>query len=98
MTMIAGLVSVNAAGIASGTGLAKELFDDYLPEAGDIPVGPLGAQSKRQIAKLCNSVAKTVVQHITLNAVVTVPPGVSVTVAVPAGTGATTAPGVGTVA
>lgn len=96
--MIAGTVSVNGLGIASGAGLAKELYDDYLPSAGAIPAGPLGATSKQQIASLCNSFAQTVVAHIVTNAVVTIPPGVPVTVAVPAGTGATVAPGVGTVA
>jgi len=97
MTMLAGTVSVNGAGIASGVGLAKELYDNYAPTLG-VPAGPLGATSKQQIASLCNSFAQTVVQHIITNAVVTVPPGVAVTVAVPAGTGATVAPGVGTVA
>ena len=98
MPLIPGAVSVNAAGVASGVGLAKELYDGYLPSVGGIPAGPLGAQSKKQIADLCNTFAQVTVAHIIANAVVTVPPGVLVSVAFPAGTGATSGPGVGTVA
>jgi hypothetical protein len=48
---------------------------------------------------LCNAIAQAVVSHIVANAVVTVPPGVLVSVAVvgAAGTGATTAPGMGVI-
>jgi hypothetical protein len=97
MSLFAGAVSVSAAGVASGIGLAKEIFDDYLPKVAGIPVGPIGATAKQQIADLCNSIAQKTVSHIMTNAVVTTPPGVPVTVAVPAGTGATTAPGVGAI-
>jgi hypothetical protein len=45
----------------------------------------------------CAAIAEAVIEHIVALAVVTVPPGVAVTVAVPAGTGATIAPGVGTI-
>jgi hypothetical protein len=95
MPLNPGAVSVDAAGIATGVGLAKEIYDDYLPKVDGIPSGPLGAQSKKQIADMCNSFAQKTLAHVVANAVATTPPGVAVQVAVPAGTGATTAPGVG---
>ena len=65
MAMDAG--SVNAAGI--GTGLAKEMFDDYSPKLNIIGLGAVVAL--QQIADLCNSIAQTVVPHIQSNAEIT---------------------------
>ena len=65
MAMDAG--SVNAAGI--GSGLAKELFDDYSPKLDITGAGALAAF--QQIADLCNSIAQTVVPHIQDNAEIT---------------------------
>ena len=64
MSMDAG--SVNAAG--AGSGLAKEMFDDYSPKLDITGAGSVAAF--QQIADLCNSFAQTVVAHITANAVV----------------------------
>ena len=98
--MIAGIVTVDPTGNASGAGLAKEIFDDYVPKFAGIPAGPTGAQAKQQLADLCNSIATKTVAHITANAVVTVAASIPVTTAgsATAQTGMTTAPGVGTVA
>ena len=100
MAMNAGSVSISGAGVATGVGLAKEIFDDYLPTVPGIPAGPLGAAAKQQLANLCNSVASKTVAHIMTNAVVTVPANipVSTTGSPAAQTGFTTAPGVGSVA
>jgi predicted transcriptional regulator len=49
------------------------------------------------LTALCDALAAATVEHIVAVGVVTIPPGVAVTVVVPAGTGATTAPGVGTI-
>ncbi len=65
MAMDAG--SVDGAG--AGTGLAKELFDDYSPKLGITGVG--AAAGLQQVADLCNSFAQTVVAHITDNAEIT---------------------------
>ncbi len=65
MAMDAG--SVNGAGV--GSGLAKELFDDYSPKLGITGAG--AAAGLQQIADLCNSIAQTVVPHIKTNAEIT---------------------------
>ncbi len=98
MPLLAGTVTVSPLGVATGVGLAKEIFDDYLPKVAGIPAGPPGAVAKQQLADLCNSFASKTIAHVLANITVTVPLGVPVQVAVPAGTGATTAPGVAVVA
>lgn len=98
MPMNAG--SVNGAGV--GTGLAKELFDDYSPKLGIVGVG--AAEGLSQIADLCNSIAQVVVAHIAANATVSTSVTTSVAAGIPVATtgtaaaqaGATTAPGAGT--
>lgn len=65
MAMDAG--SVNGAGV--GSGLAKEIFDDYEPKLGIEGAG--AAAGKQQVADLCNSIAQKVVAHIVANAEVT---------------------------
>ena len=95
MAMNAG--SVNAAG--GGSGLAKEMFDDYEPKLGITP-GPGAVAGKQQIADMCNSFAQTIIAHITANAVVSTsvafPIPVTTAVVGSVGTGGTTAPGTGT--
>ena len=80
--------SVNGAGI--GSGLAKELFDDYSPKLGISGVG--AAAGFQQIADLCNSIAQTVVPHIVANAEVAT--STSSTVTVTSVSGVTVGPGV----
>jgi hypothetical protein len=98
--MLAGAVVIDETGVATGVGLAKEIFDDYLPKFPAIPAGPLGSASKQQIADLCNSFASKTIAHVLTNITIVVPPGVAVATAgtAAAQTGATTAPGVATVA
>ncbi len=99
MAMDAGTVAPGGA----GTGMAKELYDDYRPKLGDLGIAPGSITAEQQIADLCNSIAKVMVAHITDNAEVltsvttTVPAPIPVTTAVVlgVGTGATTAPGAG---
>lgn len=99
MSLNAGSVTINGAGVVSGSGLAREIFDDYLPKVPGIPAGPLGASAKSQLADLCNSFASKTIAHVLANISVVVPSGVAVattgTAAAQAGT--TTAPGVATV-
>lgn len=71
MAMTRGSVTINpTTGSASGTGVAKEIFDVY-----DATIDYQGltgtnlAQARKQIADLCNSVAY-VIDHIKTNAVV----------------------------
>ena len=99
MPLLAGAVSISPLGVATGVGLAKEIFDDYLPKVPGIPAGILGVTAKTQLADLCNSIAQVVVAHIVTNAIVTTPLGIPVTTAgtALAQTCATTAPGIGTV-
>lgn len=71
MAMTKGSVSVDGSGNVSGTGFAKELYDDFAPKISGIPGGAAGASAKQRIADLCNSIAK-VIDHITAHAEVTV--------------------------
>lgn len=80
--------SVNGAGV--GSGLAKELFDDYSPKLGITGVG--AAAGLEQVADLCNSIAQTVLPHIIANAQVSTT--TSSTVTVTSVSGVTTGPGV----
>ena len=83
--------------VASGTGLAKELFDDLLPKLG---LPPLSLEVEAGLADMCDSIAQTVIAHFIANGVVstTVASGIAVATAgsAAAQTGATTAPGAGT--
>ena len=99
MAMVPGSVSISALGVASGVGLAKEMFDDYLPKVAGIPAGPLGAVAKGQLADLFNSIAQKTIAHVLANATTVTPSGVAVatTGTAAAQTGATTAPGVGSI-
>lgn len=72
MTMNAGAVAIDVNGNVSGAGLAREIFDDYLPKLGTLPSGPTGAAGKKQLADLCNSFASKTIAHIVANAAVTV--------------------------
>lgn len=80
--------SVDGNGV--GTGLAKELFDDYSPKLGITGGG--AAAALQQVADLCNSIAQTVVPHIVANAVVAT--NTTSTVTVTSVSGVTTGPGV----
>lgn len=69
-------------------------------KAGLLANGDAQAVDNAALTALCDEVATAVVAHVIANAVVTVPPGVAVSVVDPisgALVGATTAPGVGTV-
>ncbi len=74
-----------AAGLSAA--MRAALLSD--PETGAVDDTPLTA--------FCDVLAQAIVTYVVANAVVTVPPGVAVTVAIPAGTGATVAPGVGAI-
>jgi hypothetical protein len=95
MPMIVGTVSVTG-GVASGTGLSKELYDAI---AGKVTFSgtPVDQPAKATIADMASAIAGAVVAHIQANAAVTtsgtVPLGVAVTVVPATGIGATTAPG-----
>lgn len=65
--MNGGAVSVNmTTGAASGSGLAKELYDALVSSYGSSTPG-----GKKQLADLCNAIGPTVVAHIVANAQVT---------------------------
>lgn len=101
MPLIPGSVSINGAGVASGTGLALALYNAaqtaYAVAPAQVPQNVPGAQES--LAKLCNVFAQVTCAHIIANALVTVPAGVAVatTGTAAAQTGATTAPGLGTI-
>lgn len=101
MTLNAGSVTVNGAGVASGTGLALALHNTLISafgaSPGAVPQNVPGAQE--QIAKIAQAIAQQVIAHILANAVVTIPAGTPVTVSGSATTqtGATTAPAVGAI-
>lgn len=65
MAMEAGTVSISGAGIASGTGAAKFLYDELIQDYSN----PLLAQ-KQQVASFCNRIAK-IITYIENNAQVT---------------------------
>jgi hypothetical protein len=71
MALNAGSVSIASDGTASGTGLAREIYDDYLPKVAGVPAGAQGAAAKHQLADLCNSFASKTIAHIVANAEVT---------------------------
>lgn len=95
MPLIVGTVTVTG-GVASGTGLSKELYDAI---AGKVTFSgtPVDQTAKATIADMASAIAGAVVAHIKANAAVTtsgtVPLGVAVSVVPATGIGATTAPG-----
>lgn len=94
MPLIAGSVSINGAGAASGAGLAKELYDAlvsaYGMTPGAHPQNVPGAQ--QQLAVMANVIGQVVVAHLVANALITVPStAVATTGTAAAQTGTTTA-------
>lgn len=71
MALNAGSVTIGPTGTASGTGLAKRIYDDYQPKIG-APAGAAGVDAKQRIADLCNSIAVGVVAEVVANGEVTV--------------------------
>lgn len=72
MAMSKGSVSIDASGVATGSGATKALYDVYIAKlASLIPAGAAGAPAKVQIADLCDTVA-TLVDYIKTNGEVTV--------------------------
>lgn len=102
MPLLAGTTTVTA-GVSSGTGLSKELFD-ALRSQQSITEQPLNQVPLAEMAKFCNTIASVVISHITTNAtitasaVLTVASGIAVatTGTAAAQAGATTAPGTAT--
>ena len=71
MPMVAGSVSISGGGVASGTGFAKQMYDDL--EAGTDFQGISGgalAVAKNQLATLANAAA-TLITHVQSNSAVT---------------------------
>ena len=98
MAMNEGSVSISASGVASGSGLAKEIYDEMESETNfGTLLPPQQAVPKEQLAVLARAMAK-VVPHIANNAVVTttVGAGINVLVDTQSGAGATTGTGTGT--
>ncbi len=100
MPLVAGSVSINGAGAATGTGLSKTLYDalvsGYAMTPGAHPQNVPGAQE--QLAVLANTIGQVVIAYLLANALITVPSGIAVatTGTAAAQTGATTAPAVAT--
>ena len=69
MALQAGSVTVDGSGQASGSGWAKEFYDNYAPKV--LPAGA-PASAAQQVADLANSLAATLFPHFTDNAQVTV--------------------------
>jgi len=98
--MIIGTVSVTA-GIASGVGLSKELYDGLQSAQGIVP-GPQNDTPLQQLAKFANTIAQVVVAHIQAHATVATTDTGIVAAGIPVATagspsaqvGATTATGV----
>jgi hypothetical protein len=67
MTLLAGTVTVTA-GVASGTGFAKALYDARLSALGITP-GPQNHAGLAEMAKVCNA-DSTVITYFVSNAVV----------------------------
>lgn len=102
MPLVAGTVSINGAGVASGAGMARELYDALESAYGiapaSVPANVPGAQE--QLAVMANVIASVVVNHIVANGLITVAAGIPVATAgsASAQSGATTGPGTGTIA
>lgn len=97
--MIVGTVEVTA-GVSSGTGLAKEMFD-ALRDSQSITEGPQNATPLQEMAKLANTLAGVIVSHIQTNGTIAVNVSGSVAPGIPVATagspsaqvGQTTGPG-----
>lgn len=101
MPLIGGTVTVTA-GIGSGTGLAKALYD-ALRSAQSITEGPQNHAGLTEMGKVATALGSTIVDYLTTNATITATPTLTVplgiAVSCPPYIGATTATGtaVGTV-
>lgn len=97
--MLGGTVVVAPNGSATGTGLAKDLYDVLVAKLGvtpaEVPANVPAAQS--QLADVAEALGQAVVAYIVAHGVVTIPAGVPVTTSGSATTqtGATTAAAVG---
>lgn len=69
--MNAGSVTIDSTGHASGAGLAKEIFDDYIAKVSGIPAGAAGKDAKQQIADIFNSIATKTLAHVIAHAEIT---------------------------
>lgn len=101
MAMSEGSISVNPVTAAvTGSGAAKEVYDELASSLSFPPSMPLPAQAiaKEQLAAIARAIAK-IVPHIQANAVVTVASGIAVstTGTAAAQTGTTTTTGTGTI-
>jgi hypothetical protein len=91
MPLLAGNVTISPVGSASGTGLAKEIYDDLV---GKFDIDPsLAPNPQQSLADLANSIASVVIAHFQSNAQVPAGIAVATTGTAAAQTGATTAPG-----
>lgn len=99
MPLNPGNVSVTA-GIATGAGLSKELYD-ALQSAQSIAPTPVNDICLKELAKFANVIAATTLAHFIANGLITVDVSGSVATGIPvstagsaaAQTGATTSPG-----
>src|SRR5512147_1563670 len=102
MPLLAGTTSVTL-GVASGTGLSRELFDAMRSDQG-IDQIPINDAALKNLAKTCNTIATVVINHFKANATIVATPTLTVPVGIPvttagsavAQTGATTAPSTAT--
>jgi hypothetical protein len=100
MPLIAGSVSINGAGVSSGTGLSKALYDALETAFGmspaQVPQNVPGAQ--QQLANMANVIGQTTITYLLANALITVPSNIPVatTGTAAAQAGATTAPAIAT--
>jgi hypothetical protein len=98
MPLIGGTVSVTA-GVATGTGLAKAIYD-ALRSAQGIDAGPQNHAGLVEMGKVSTALGTTIVDYLKTNATITaaatltVPSGIAVTC--PPYSGATVAPGTAT--
>jgi hypothetical protein len=75
MPLLAGSVSINGAGAATGTGLSKAIYDALVSgfgvSPGAVPHNVPGAQ--QQVAVIANAIGQVVIAYWLANAVITVP-------------------------
>ncbi len=101
MAMNGGSVSIDIAGIPTGSGLSREIYDlmeaAFGVSAAQVPTSVPGAQ--QQIANLANAIGQACVTHMVDNAELIVDSGIPVatTGTAAAQTGNTTAPGTGSI-
>jgi len=87
MALLAGSVTVDSAGNATGTGLAKELYDAREASFAGSSVGGL-----QRVAAECNALASAIIDHVVANAQVVVTSVSGVTTG-----GGVSGPGTGTI-